>query len=154
MLDSGCGTGVLGFIVARFLASVEKIASAEFTFVDNNPTAIDCTKFNAQKMLGEHRAARARYEVAHVYPLAREVNDQFEIIVCNPPHIPDHSYKQLHGVDISSYDHKEHFLQDLLAHAPERLAPGGYLLLIYSDIAARLGLQGALDFLFCVNSRD
>ena len=93
------------------------------------PTWLDLESLNASSTSSKMRGFSSSADL------------KFDIIVCNPPHIPLQNAAQIHGMDSGSYDMNERFLTELLQRASEFLKPEGTLLLIYSDLALRLGLQ-------------
>ncbi|KAL3901242.1 MAG: hypothetical protein SGARI_006102 [Bacillariaceae sp.] len=81
ILDVGCGTGVIGIALAEMLpdATVEAI--------DIDPVAVEVSKENAAKVLGE-TFQRDCYNVQLVSAEDYSPDHHFDIVVSNPPYIP------------------------------------------------------------------
>lgn len=112
-VDIGCGSGAGAILIAQARRDAQVLA------VDINPTALRYTAVNA---------ALAEVENVATQPsdLLNNVFGQFDLIVANPPYMQD--------IERRAYRHGgENLGSDLslkiLAHAMERLAPGGTLLL-------------------------
>lgn len=73
------------------------------------------------------------------------------MILANPPHLPlpsssssPSSLSVDSDIDWGSYDEGGSFLKAILLDYSRRLAPGGRLLLVYSDLAQALGMLGTI----------
>ena len=64
-----------------------------------------------------------------------------DLIVCNPPWIPAKFVPETNPLDNGVYDQDEKFLKSALNFAKIHLDKRGEMLLIYSDLAYKLGLQ-------------
>ena len=64
-----------------------------------------------------------------------------DLIVCNPPWIPAKFVPETNPLDNGVYDQDEKFLKSALNYAKIHLDKRGEMLLIYSDLAYKLGLQ-------------
>ena len=69
--------------------------------------------------------------------------EQADLILCNPPWIPATilASQEQTPLENAVYDPKEKFLWSSLNFAKFHLTQTGEMLLIYSDLAANLGLQ-------------
>ena len=123
-LDIGSGTGVLSFLLASKGLSV--------TAIDSSRVAVECTRINAVS-LGFENIEALLGDVTQSLDLK-----QFKVIVTNPPWLPGAGGDSLTQ---SIYDNKEQMLRSSIKLAGSRLEPDGRFLLIYSDLAKRLGLQ-------------
>lgn len=70
LLEVGCGSGLLSLVAAK--------AGAGVTAVDINPTAIACARANAQNN-------HLRMEVVHSDLFQNLAEEEFDIIIVNPP---------------------------------------------------------------------
>ena len=68
------------------------------------------------------------------------VDGPFDLIVSNPPWLPDAAHTPL---ERAVYDPDGAFLRRLLAGLPSHLAPGGEAWLVVGDLAERLRLRPA-----------
>lgn len=125
-LDIGSGTGVLSLVLASKGLSV--------TAIDCNKSAVECTRINALAM-GMDMVEAKLADVTQDLDLPK-----FDVIVSNPPWLPGAGGDPLIQ---SVYDDKGQMLKACIRVAAERLEPQGRFLLIYSDLAQRLGLQPA-----------
>lgn len=108
-LDLGCGSGIQALLAASHAGEV--VAS------DANPRAVELTRFNAALNGMPHVTAR---EGDLFGPVAGE---RFDLIVSNPPFVisPDRTFLYRDGGRAGN-----DLIRELLAAAPEHLAPGGY----------------------------
>lgn len=119
VLDLGTGSGLLALLAAR--------AGAAVTALDVNPAAVQCATENARR---NRLSERVRVGTSDVFD-SLPPGPQFDWVVTNPPFysraavsLPDHAFASGEG--------NEFFVK--LAHGlPERLAPGGALLLVLSS---------------------
>jgi SAM-dependent methyltransferase len=130
VLDVGCGTGVLGFVLLQRGAALA-------VGTDLEPRAVACARDNA-RALG--LAARYAAIEADLLPPPPEA---FDLIVCNPPWLPEAPRTRL---DRAVFD-GDGFIDRLLSAAPGRLRPQGRIALLVSDLPERLGLRppGSID---------
>ena len=120
-VDLGCGAGVLGMILAKKGMTVFG--------VDNNFQAAKSSNLNAQALGVDFSA---------VHGDAAQINiPNCDVLVCNPPWIPAAPSSLL---DSGNYDYKEQLLQAAFMQT-KKLNAGGRFILIYSNIAERIGLQ-------------
>jgi Methyltransferase small domain len=120
-IDLGCGTGVLGMILAK------KGMSA--FGVDSNFEAAKSSNLNAQKL-------GLDFTAVHGDASSISIPD-CDLIVCNPPWIPARPSSAL---DTGNYDPEETLLKSVFKQT-KKLKSNGKLLLFYSDLAQNLELQ-------------
>lgn len=128
VFDIGTGTGILSFLLLQRGAK-----SAVATDVD--PRAIACASENA-KLLG--LSDRFEVQQTDLFPAGRA-----DLIISNPPWIPEPPKNR---VDRAVFDPDSAFLTGFLNGLTAHLNPGGFGLLILSDLAVLLGLREP-DFL-------
>lgn len=121
--DIGTGTGVLALVLARR-------GLAHVIATDADPRALACARENVQR-LGV--ADRIEVRQADLWP-----EGAADLIVCNPPWLPG---KPTSRIEHAIYDPESAFLRRFLAEVRARLAPGGEVWLVMSDLAERLGLR-------------
>lgn len=109
LLDLGCGYGYLSL---QAFHKFERLQTSEFTLTDNNATALLCAKENiaTHKIKGQVIADDC----------ASQIEDCFDIILCNPPF-----HK---GFDVSN-DITTHFLSNI----SKRLQPHGKALIVVNQ---------------------
>lgn len=119
VLDLGAGSGLLGLLAAR--------AGALVTALDVNPAAASCAADNASR---NGLSERVTVHVSDVFDRLPP-GPPFDWIVTNPPfysraavNLPDHAFAA--GVGNG-------FFSRLAEGLPERLAPGGSLLVVRSS---------------------
>jgi release factor glutamine methyltransferase len=126
VLDVGTGSGCLAVAVAR------QHKAARVTAVDVSPDALAVAARNAAR---HGVAERIRFLESDVYA-ALGPEERFDFILSNPPYI---RRGDLPGLPVGVRDYEPHVALDggadgfavfdrLLAGAPERLKPGGYLI--------------------------
>ena len=123
VLDTGCGTGVLGLLAA-------KNGARSVLGVDLEPRAIACANDNATRM-GLDKCYRA-FE-ADLFPK----EGLFDVILFNPPWLPETPRTRL---DRAVYAEDALILQ-WLNGLSRYLSPSGWAGLIISDLDVRLGLR-------------
>lgn len=120
-VDLGCGSGVLGLILAKAGMSVFGI--------DNSLQAAKSSNLNAQALGLDFNAVQGD---------AGEMSiPNCDILVCNPPWMPGVPSGLL---DSGNYDPDEHLLKSAFMQT-KKLNLNGKFLLIYSDLAEKIGLQ-------------
>ncbi len=121
VLDTGCGTGVLGLVALQRGAS-------RVVAVDVDPRAVACARDNAHRL-----GLQARFEAceADLFPDAARV----DLALFNPPWLPEVPRTRL---DRAVYDSGD-LVRRWLAGLP--LAENGRAGLLVSDLAVRLGLR-------------
>ncbi len=128
VFDIGTGTGVLAFLLlAR--------GAARAVATDVDPAAVASAREDARRLgLAERFEARE----LDLFP-----EGQADIVVCNPPWLPEAIRGRL---DAAVFDPESRFLSRFLAGLSAHLAPGGVGYLLISNLAELLGLR-APDFL-------
>lgn len=120
-VDLGCGTGVLGMMLAQ--------RGMSCFGVDSNFQAAKCANLNAKKLGLDYTAVHDKAESISL--------PSCDVIVCNPPWIPGNPSSEL---DKGCFDQDEGLLKTCFEQT-KKLNSGGRLLLIYSDLASKFGLQ-------------
>ncbi len=121
-LDVGTGTGVLALLLAR--------AGARLVATDVEPRAVVCARENVARLgLG----AEIQVVEADLFPAG-----QFELVVSNPPWLPDAARTPL---ERAVYDPGGVVLERLVLGLEARLAPGGEAWIVISDLAELLRLR-------------
>lgn len=132
LLDVGCGTGILAFVLLQAGAR-----SAVGTDLDQR--AIECARENAERL-----GLSDRFEAceADLFPAGARADR----IIFNAPWMPEAPRTRL---DRSVFDEAGGTLARFLTQAPRHLEPGGQAALILSDLPERLGLRdpGAVEAL-------
>ena len=135
VLDLGCGSGCIGISIA--LEALElKLNVVELTLVDVAATAIETSKSNAAALgLTSHEAARVHLKSGHWFQVLPEPQ-RFDLIVSNPPYIESADPHLIEGdlrfeprAALASGSDGLEALREIVATAPDWLAPGGALLL-------------------------
>jgi len=126
VLDVGCGTGVLAFVLLQSGAR-----SAVGT--DQDPRAVECAADNAARL-----GLRDRFEAreADLFPEGQRA----DLIIFNAPWMPEAPKTRL---DRTVFDEDGATLERFIAGVPAHLEPGGQAALILSDLPERLGLRDA-----------
>jgi release factor glutamine methyltransferase len=118
VLEIGTGSGIIALFAARFAKSV--------LAVDINPEAIKCAKENA-----------ARNKIKNIEfvksDLFKNIEEKFDIIIFNPPYLPDDALTKDIALDGGKDGRKviERFLKD----APKFLNPRGKIFLLESSLS-------------------
>ena len=102
ILDVGCGTGVIG------LALAEKMPGAVVQAIDIDPVAVETSMENAGRILGSPETVSTSYKAtvcsAQDYDVVPLPDDhRFDIVVSNPPYIPEHDMQTL-ALDVIQYE--------------------------------------------------
>jgi release factor glutamine methyltransferase len=120
VLEIGCGSGYLTKILTENRAKV--------TAVDINPAAIEATK----KLLSEKRL------VAQVFlsDLFDKVRGVFDLIVFNPPYLPEDEQDNIAGKDIRYSGGKSgrDVIEKFISRSRKYLKPDGKVLLLVSSL--------------------
>jgi release factor glutamine methyltransferase len=131
VLDLGTGSGAI------VLALAHGLPDADYLATDASPDAIELARENARR-LGLEKLVRFR-QGDHFEPVAAE--PPFHLIACNPPYIPSGELDRLMP-EASVFEPRAaldggpdglRFIASILLQAPERLAPGGSLVLEVGD---------------------
>ena len=132
VLDMGAGTGVLALLAARF-------GAAKVVATDSNPQAVANARLNAQR-LGLADIVEVRGP-ADLFDRVR--GETFDVILFNAPWQtgrPQTLY------DTATHDPGFRVLDGFFQAATDHLAPGGTVLLQYSNVSQRTG-AGGMDHL-------
>ncbi|MBU4245634.1 MAG: HemK2/MTQ2 family protein methyltransferase [Nanoarchaeota archaeon] len=118
VLEIGTGSGIIALFAARFAKSV--------LAVDINPKAINCAKENV-KING---IKNVEFRESNLFS---NINEKFDIIIFNPPYLPDEQITQDIALDGGHDGRKviERFLED----APKFLNARGKIFLLESSIS-------------------
>ena len=130
VLDVGCGTGVLGFVLLQR-------GAARVVATDLDPRAVACARDNAAALgLADRWEAREGDLFAGAPPA--------ELVVFNPPWLPEAPRTRL---DRAIFDPDGQVFARFLTALPGHVRPGGRAALLLSDLPERLGLraEGAVD---------
>jgi SAM-dependent methyltransferase len=128
VLDVGCGTGVLAFVLLQRGAR-----SAVGTDLD--PRAVDCATDNAARLGLDHRFRAVQADLF----VPAERSDR---VVFNAPWVPETPRTRL---DRAVFDEGGATLRRFLAGLPEHLTDQGTGGLLLSDLPERLGLRAPGD---------
>ncbi|MCO4747918.1 MAG: 50S ribosomal protein L11 methyltransferase [Proteobacteria bacterium] len=130
VLDVGCGTGVLAFVLLQNGASTA-------IGTDLDPRAITCATDNAASLALDDRYTAVR---ADLFPADTRV----DCMVFNAPWVPETPRTRL---DHAVFDEDGQLLQRFLRGIDAHLTPDGCAALLISDLPERLGLreQGELE---------
>lgn len=123
VIDVGCGTGVLSFVLLQR-------GAARAIGTDVEPRAVACATDNAARLRLDRRFTALE---RRLFP-----SGTADLVVCNPPWIPEAPKSRFDG---AVFDEGSAFLLGFLEGLPAHLAPGGRGLLIISDLAELLGLR-------------
>jgi len=118
-IDVGVGCGVLSLQMIQH--GFQKVFAT-----DTNPNAI----VGLAKHMGTTKLSR-KIELSHA-DLFGNYTKQTELIVFNPPWLP--KTHELNGIDDAIY-YSDTLFEDFFTQAKTRLAPGGKLVLIFSNLA-------------------
>jgi release factor glutamine methyltransferase len=92
ILDIGCGTGAIGIALA------DQLPHSQVTAIDIDPIAVEVSNRNAQHILKDdserYRAVLASIDDYHAEPSSNQ--KKFDLIVSNPPYIPETDAVTLH----------------------------------------------------------
>lgn len=123
VLDMGCGAGLLGVLAAK--------AGAVVTAADINPTAVELAQRNA---VGNGVKIKAICS-----DLFEKVAGTFDMIVFNPPYLPDND-----DVPGSETWAMRDVLERFVRHAAAHLRPGGLVLVVVSSLTPAERIVGML----------
>ena len=139
ILDLGTGPGTL------LLAALDLWGEATGIGIDSSPRALEFANSNARRLGLEKRV------VFSVGDWAKGVDEQFDLILCNPPYVAD---SEPLGAGVAEHEPDEALfagpegldsIRSLAPEIPRLLAPGG---LAAVEIGARQG-QAAVKLLEC-----
>jgi len=130
VLDMGTGTGILAITAAK--------AGAMVTAVDCNKDAIKVAKENAKK-------EKVKIKFIHS-DLFSKVRGKFDLILCNPPYLPEDEIDKLIGPSemYSGGKTGRQFIERFVKSAPKYLKKSGKLVMVFSTLT---GEKEVLDLL-------
>jgi release factor glutamine methyltransferase len=117
VLEMGCGSGLLSLHCAKMGASV--------VAVDINQKAVDCTRANL-----ERNHLRAKVDRSDLFS---NVVDRFDLILFNPPYLVGDEEGDLERSWAGGKDGVQ-ILERFLREAPDRLDPGGRIVVLLSSM--------------------
>lgn len=128
VLEMGCGSGIIALHCAK--------AGAEVTAVDADPKAVVCARANAERNGLELDVI--------VSDLFLDVDGEFDVIIFNPPYLPDGIGG---GIERSWAGGEDgvRVLERFLKDAPAHLASGGCIYVLLSSMMHDAALQCALS---------
>jgi methylase of polypeptide subunit release factors len=133
VLEVGPGSGLLTSVLA-LAVGVERIYA-----IDINPAAVSCTLKNLEINGATLEAARPQICIRAERFKAGEFAEKVDLIVCNPPYIPDAPSLGVEGASgylLAVGDDDFKLYRDLLGALEGLLLPGGRLLLMMSSVSA------------------
>jgi len=128
VLDVGCGTGVLGFVLLQRGAR-SAVGS------DLDPRAVECASRNAELLGLDDRYHAVE---ADLFP----EGERADCVVFNAPWVPEAPRTRL---DRAVFDEDGATLRRFIAEVPDHLSADGVAALLISDLPERLGLRALGD---------
>ncbi|MGD9161322.1 MAG: peptide chain release factor N(5)-glutamine methyltransferase [Desulfobacteraceae bacterium] len=128
ILDIGTGSGAIALAIAS------EIENAEITAVDISQPALETAKKNAEK---HELTDRVRFTYGDLFEPFKETQQNFDIILSNPPYVTTGEYESL-PVKIKNFEPKTALVGDedglcyirtIITEAHAFLCPGGWLML-------------------------
>jgi release factor glutamine methyltransferase len=114
IIDMGCGSGILSFLLAKKAKKTCKIIG-----VDINPNAVLSANINASKLKIDNFKAIEWNIMKHqdygMFALTSSLPKEYSIIISNPPWIVAKKLDNGIGLEDGVYDEKEQFLNSVLA---------------------------------------
>jgi ribosomal protein L3 glutamine methyltransferase len=127
ILDLCCGSGCLGIIAAHMFPYVRKV-----TLADISGEALDVAQINVNRYFIDQKKPQLRLVRSDVFDELRM--ERFDLILSNPPYVTDASmralpaeYRHEPALALAAGDDGMSVVDRILAEAPERLKPGGVL---------------------------
>jgi len=125
VMDVGCGTGVLGFVLLQR-------GARSVVGTDLDSRAVECASSNAERLgLGD----RFHAVEADLFP----EGERADCVVFNAPWVPETPRTRL---DRGVFDEDGATLRRFIADVPNHLSEDGVAALLISDLPERLGLRG------------
>jgi release factor glutamine methyltransferase len=118
VLDMGTGTGIQGITAA--------LKDCNVVFTDINPIALRCAQGNA--------ALNNVTGIFIVSDLFSEMRGRFDVIVFNPPYLPDPDDAKLKDMALDGGANGRKYIDRFLDEYKQFLAPGGFALLVESSL--------------------
>jgi len=140
-LDLGTGTGGLAIAIARARPDIRVLA------VDRSQTALSCAAWNIRSLGLADRIELRRSSWFSA------VGEKFHLIVANPPYVPRKALPKL-PQEVRNFDPRSALdggkggleaIKHIVAHAPEHLHQGGWLLIEIGDGQGKEVVRFALD---------
>ena len=124
VLEVGTGSGFVSIVAAK--------KGAEVDACDINPDAIECAEINAKS-----NNAKINFFTSDLFS---NVKGSYDIIIFNPPYLPEDEDDSIAGKDIIYSGGKEgkETIERFLKGAHGYLKKGGYILLITSSLTGKL----------------
>jgi release factor glutamine methyltransferase len=128
VLDIGTGSGALAVAIAS------ELPDAEIWATDISTDALEVARANAHKHGLEDRV---RFLESDIFSVLNNVQQQFDVIVSNPPYIPREDYAAL-SPEVGKYEPRKaldggegglFFIEKLILEAKDFLKSGGWLLI-------------------------
>jgi ribosomal protein L3 glutamine methyltransferase len=127
ILDLCCGSGCLGIIAAHMFPYVRKV-----TLADISGEALDVAQINVNRYFIDQKKPQLRLVRSDVFDELRM--ERFDLILSNPPYVTDASmralpaeYRHEPALALAAGEDGLSVVDRILAEAPERLKPGGVL---------------------------
>lgn len=96
VLDLGCGSGCIGLSIAK------RVPSTELVLLDQSDSAIACAQENARSL----QVSAQFVHQSWASPWPQDLPQDFDVIVSNPPYIPDADWDNL-AIDIRGFEPRE-----------------------------------------------
>ncbi len=127
VLDVGCGTGVLGFVLLQRGATYA-------VGTDYEDRAVACANDNSESLGLSDRYRALRADLFPDVP----AGERYDVVVFNAPWVPETPRTAL---DRAVFDENGQTLRRFLREVPQRLTEGGIVALLISDLPERLGIR-------------
>jgi ribosomal protein L3 glutamine methyltransferase len=155
ILDLCCGSGCLGIIAAHMFPHVRKV-----TLADISGEALDVAQINVNRYFIDQKKPALRLVRSDVFDELRL--ERFDLILSNPPYVTDASmlalpqeYRHEPALALAAGEEGLSVVDRILAEAPERLKPGGVLVVEVGnnqDLVMRAHPRAPLTWLDTPNS--
>lgn len=139
ILEIGCGSGL---ILSTF-ASEHNSAGTLLEGVDVDPRAVQCTFENIRRNSGDRRSFLPWVALLTGRFDARRYPNRYDLILCNPPYIPDPPFFDGERAGAAVATHGTELIREVLQAAPDLLVAGGKLLMVSSRLADEEIVDGA-----------
>jgi release factor glutamine methyltransferase len=144
VLDLGTGTGAIALAIAKHCPQ------AHVTAVDFSENALSVAHENAEKL------AIPNVSFVHSHWFSALNNQQFDLIVSNPPYIAEHDPHLTQGdvrfepkSALTSGADGLNDIRHIIVHAPQHLRPGGWLMLEHGYDQAQAVAELLAQAQFC-----
>jgi len=134
VLDMGTGTGVL---------AIEASQKADFVIgVDINKDALDYAKKKADVM----NISNIKFVHSDLFSYFKKNPDRFDLIIFNPPYLPDHEGEEEEiKLQVSGGKKGYEILERFLSEASGYLVPEGKMLILFSTLTNKDKVHEILD---------